>query len=80
MPYRTVLLYVLLAFTTIVVIVAAVERWLGPNHPVSSTRLVLVGSIAVFVLELAVLFLLADTGDHFDPRCMQVQNECGEAR
>ncbi len=75
---RVILLFVLIGCMAIVGAVAFVEKRLRPNHALGARRLMVVGGIAVVVVELIILLLIAGTGDHFDPRCMQPQTVCSE--
>jgi hypothetical protein len=38
--------------------------------------LVTLGIIAIVILEVGLIWALGNTGDHFDPRCMQPNAAC----
>jgi hypothetical protein len=78
MADRLTLLFVLVGCIAVVAAVAWVERRLRPRHALGARRLIVIGSIAVVVIELIILLLLAGTGDHFEPRCMQPQAVCSK--
>ena len=67
------MLYVFLACIATVAIVRFAR-----NRVRSSNRwwVLLVGSVAVLSLELMLLHLVAETGDHFDAKCMQAGLIC----
>lgn len=77
-PGRVELLFVLIGCIATAAAALFVQKRLRPNRARCASRLVIVGSLAVAVLEIVILLLMAETGDHFDPRCMQAQTVCSK--
>jgi hypothetical protein len=51
-------------------------RWAFPKLFAVRRLLLAVGVVAVVALEIALIWGLGNTGDHFDPQCMQPGAAC----